>query len=810
MNTKKGLLEKKQMNKKFKEEVIELLNKNVSLEKIYEKLHIDFPELAPNKAVCMRNIDTLVLADFGYDKFKKYFTDLYLDKYNNEMRWENPGYAPIWHNLKIEFMITDRKTAITKCAREAMQYILENKLYIPKDFCENIDKCFKERKPFELEGLKEHKKIGTSKYIEWYLFNKYSQEEIKSYLQETIVPEMKKEKLIKSEITKKYFGVESGFSITLPKLSELITEVRGAYNYRPVKKEWCDSHLYLFEWYNYTREQIDQKLEEVNQIFLRDRDIFAKHRILEKLYGISEKTSKNEYIPFFVNHPDSEYVVSVINKYSETQPYELIKCNSKNMVMGLDEWALFSEYRNGIHKKILSFEKIDADMKADIQQYYKTIKLTHNLIIRAGEALLVIRKLIEKYNIKTFEELTEEKLQLWAHECINKGIKGSSLNGNLTAIRWLYKGINTLPKYKKKKLKNVAEFVTIKNVEKNTVHASSIPPEIAVQIDSYVDELDDMSKIMYKIMRESGVRFGDQFNSSKNDVVLEKNDNTCARFYYLESKVYKRRIENNKYEKQFVHIPRELYDEIMDYIEKTEWIRVKYNVNDLFVNVNNRGRICSRTAGTVTNKINNLIDKYDIKTTKGETWHYHNRQLRKTVAVDLITNGASLYNVKSALKHTSERTTEIYYAEVEKMKILELNTEFFNQKFKLFITDETLKEYTEEERQILYLDFLQQQRTVEFGYCCKHPSEGMCCAQTNNSCASCSKLITGKKFIDKWEVLLNDTIKVIEELERIYDENNIPYETYKNFREYSREIEVKNKYQAVIGAIYEIEEKDGE
>ena len=105
---------------------------------------------------------------------------------------------------------------------------------------------------------------------------------------------------------------------------------------------------------------------------------------------------------------------------------------------------------------------------------------------------------------------------------------------------------------------------------------------------------------------------------------------------------------------------------------------------------------------------------------------------------------------------------------------------------------------------------MQQQRTVEFGYCCKHPSEGMCCAQTNNSCASCSKLITGRKFIDKWEALLNDTIKVIEELERIYDENNIPYETYKNFREYSREIEVKNKYQAVIGAIYEIEEKDGE
>ena len=141
--------------------------------------------------------------------------------------------------------------------------------------------------------------------------------------------------------------------------------------------------------------------------------------------------------------------------------------------------------------------------------------------------------------------------------------------------------------------------------------------------------------------------------------------------------------------------------------------------------------------------------------------------------------------------------------------ILEKNTAFFQQKFTLFVGKETLEQYSEEERRILYVDFLMQKREVEFGYCCKHPSEGICGTLGQNMCADCPKLITGHRFLAKWESMYTNTCAEIAELEELYSKNRIHKEQYATFREYTKLIKCKEKYEAVIKAIQGMEVNDG-
>ena len=183
-------------------------------------------------------------------------------------------------------------------------------------------------------------------------------------------------------------------------------------------------------------------------------------------------------------------------------------------------------------------------------------------------------------------------------------------------------------------------------------------------------------------------------------------------------------------------------------------------------------------------------------------WHFTSRQFRKTIAVKLIENGATTAELAYWLGHLCSDTAAKYYAEVRKMKLAELNTRFFLEKFELIISNEQLENYTEEERKLLYADFRLEQRRVEFGFCMIKAADGPC--QNRNSlynCINCRNLCTGKQYLPYWLELLEQQKLVVEKLISTYMAEGIS--DYTNYTEYRQEFRLLNGYGNIVKAIQE-------
>jgi hypothetical protein len=198
--------------------------------------------------------------------------------------------------------------------------------------------------------------------------------------------------------------------------------------------------------------------------------------------------------------------------------------------------------------------------------------------------------------------------------------------------------------------------------------------------------------------------------------------------------------------------------------------------------------------------INRLIKKYDLRDENGQLWHFTSKQQRKTLTVTLIENGASVDELAYWLGHLSRNTASNYYAEVRKMKLAELNTSFFREKFDLLLSDEQLAEYTEEERRLLYMDFRLEQRRVEFGFCLKKLADGGCTSRSSLiNCVNCKNLCTGPKYLPYWQSLLNGQREVVDSLLAAYAEAGII--DYQEFREYRQATFLLNCYENIVNAI---------
>lgn len=60
------------------------------------------------------------------------------------------------------------------------------------------------------------------------------------------------------------------------------------------------------------------------------------------------------------------------------------------------------------------------------------------------------------------------------------------------------------------------------------------------------------------------------------------------------------------------------------------------------------------------------------------------------------------------------------------MKLADLNRDFIKNQFDVLLSNESLNQFTAEERRQLYVDFRLGQRRVELGFCAKKLSEGGC------------------------------------------------------------------------------------
>lgn len=138
------------------------------------------------------------------------------------------------------------------------------------------------------------------------------------------------------------------------------------------------------------------------------------------------------------------------------------------------------------------------------------------------------------------------------------------------------------------------------------------------------------------------------------------------------------------------------------------------------------------------------------------------------------------------------------------MKLAELNTKFFKDKFDLLLSGEQLEEYSEEERRLLYIDFRLEQRKVELGYCLKKAADGGCTNRNSMyNCVNCKNLCTGRKYLPYWQELLEQQKTIVDSLLMSYVQNSII--DYTDFKEYRQESFLLECYQSIVNSIVDNE-----
>lgn len=358
---------------------------------------------------------------------------------------------------------------------------------------------------------------------------------------------------------------------------------------------------------------------------------------------------------------------------------------------------------------------------------------------------------------------------------------------------------------------NSVSFHNVENMKENTLY---IPETVVLKLLRHVEHLPKIYQRILLIALNTGLRFKEIAYLEENclsPLDAEVSSRTKWKLEFVPWKVLEARRSRNLDDYTYIVIDTEVANEIIAQINETEEIRENFGSGKIFFKeytmpIVSRGKGVYIVSPCEFNKaVNRLIKKFQITDDSGCLWKFNSKQCRKTVAVDMITNGASPQEVTYLLGHLQAETTNKFYSEVRRMKLAEMNSEFFRKKFNLLVSEEQLATYSEEERRLLYVGFCTDYREVEFGKCIKPFWEGMCkrIGEDEIVCATCDKLCTSLNSLPKWQKLRNSKLNLIDKLEQHYAELGIEKEEYLKYREYQKEMYLLNAYIDVINKIEE-------
>ena len=680
---------------------------------------------------------------------------------------------------------------------------------VPQEYYAHLNENIKNNKYINAHfGYKSVPGLTLNVVLSYYLINNYSTNELKSYfnkvlLSSNINSEINAKTLFFRILNLKFYTINKD----IEKLFQIYMDMIYDIDISLISESKVNSYIIRFivisQLKRISEKEIISLIYNTKDKFIKVHDNFSKHQFFLVLYGFSLELSMKTYDTVFLMF-ENPNIQKALNDCYATVPQELIKTNFQHMKMDRQLWKLFYMNRKSLLRQTINFSGIPGTILDDIQLAYKlNFKNTLNYFQYISVSTRFLNEVCIKYEIKFINEISKEMILLQIQKYYNDRFSDNTIRIKIAAIKSLFSEIADLPKYINTDFINPASGIHIRNVSKNTPHIQPIPSEIRLQIEQYINELPLVVKIFMHLLYEIGARFGDPIDLRISQIQWDDLNNYGI-IQYEPEKVRIARIKNDSNEIYSAYISKEMYYEINDYIEATDSIRKKYNSDNVFLNENIRNQECDIHARYICNKINELIDEHNIILLNGEKWHFTTRQLRKTAASDLISDGGTLYQVQNLLHHASPYTTEIYYAQVNNETILKKNTEFFQRKFQLFMPNEIFNLYTEEERRALYTDFLYNYREVEFGICIKKEVDGTCASLGNNLCANCPKLVTGEKYRPKWKCLVNSTQQRLNELIKIYERNNINAEIYCDFREYEKEVFLLSNYKSVLAAIDEL------
>ena len=463
-------------------------------------------------------------------------------------------------------------------------------------------------------------------------------------------------------------------------------------------------------------------------------------------------------------------------------------------------WKIYYKKADNYKSTIIDFTNIPScKLRADLKEYvwnYINDEHTRAVAITQVNTRMIrcFEFLTEKYGIRLMGEIEEWMILSFLNDLdVTHHLSPASISNILSALKVMFATFDLE--------NNPTDNLTISHVGDHMEPTKVIPNDILLFLDKNIHRIKQKDcGLIYRIASETGWRFSEIRNLTIDALSTIEGNDEFALISTKMSKTKKARIKHRYGDIIEDNITIELYHDVVQYIEDTKQSREKIGSDLIFFRVAN-GQSSFLQPVYYNRSINNFLDENNVRSIDETYTDFSAMQTRKTVASNLISNGASEADVQKKLCHISKGTTRKYYMEVERKKLSELNHEFYKEKFDVYMDEEKLKLFTEEERRILYVDFCVGKRQVELGECSKHPSEGRCASLGYTSCAKCPKLCTGKKYLPRWEELLNDSEKILEMFIEEYSKYNIPEEEYSKYIEYKQEKELHDYYLAVIEKI---------
>lgn len=559
---------------------------------------------------------------------------------------------------------------------------------------------------------------------------------------------------------------------------------------------------------NFYEDELDEYIDMLYQAAIYNRELPTYSEIMTK-YLNSRLLNKDE---------NTLKIKESVLKKQEEYASRLIEENIKTMKLDKDVWVLYYKHDNlRIASVTIDFSPIlSYKFEIDFKKYYKhelseaiiSKQRIESVVNQLNTCMKLVNFIYEDYGVECFGQLTATDVNMMVYHLKNnmkderKGtdFKPATISKVMGRFR---KQVDYLIEYEVSTINhpvpvnNFFRQVNIKNKDKMSDRTDVIPEHVVKQLHKYKGELNPIFENMYDIFEGTGMRLK-EVAFLEEDCLEPTDDGIILR--YTPYKVLLSRRKASREDKEFNYITEELNEIIKERIKSSAELRKKHNSPYIFID-DDGGKLRIKGEGFTT-AINRLIEIHQIRDINNELWRFSSRQMRKTVAATMIQNGATETEVMQQLKHVRLHTTRTYYEDVEKLKIADMNEEFFKKKFELKVGKEQLSLYSEEERRALYVDFALNERDVEFGKCIKHISEGPCGKRSGRlSCANCPKICTGKQYLDKWKTLFLNQEKIVQELELTYLNEGIPSEEYTQFIEYKREIKQLKLYEETINKI---------
>ncbi|MDD2781781.1 tyrosine-type recombinase/integrase [Sulfuricurvum sp.] len=345
---------------------------------------------------------------------------------------------------------------------------------------------------------------------------------------------------------------------------------------------------------------------------------------------------------------------------------------------------------------------------------------------------------------------------------------------------------------------NICKNIKVKKPDQVS-NRISIPEVVFTEIMSYIDELEPTHKNAFELIAAGGLR-PNELEGILPGSLIEKDGKLVLCIWEYK----KEKMKGRKGKKPIREIPLNFSEAIQAFREQvkiSEDARKASGHDSIFIRrIHNSNVYGVLTTSSLKQAVNNLIKKHNIfNLNTGELWHYTPYQLRVSLIVEMIEYGASDAQLKAFFGWNADSTTENAYFMARKLKLMEMDTEFFKREFAVNLSQEAIGQYSEEELNEIVIMFYATSREMSYGRCMRHPSQGICGKlHEASACAPCENIKVSPHYRKKWEELYALQYRELLKLRLYYGQRGHTEEQYKKYEFYVVQSGILESYANIL------------